>query len=110
LRADCSSSKLVSRRAGAADFVDPSTAPRLLRQRQAACAPITARCSRCRPEAAEVIGAARTRHRGAPFMSARSTSFDGIDCHVSARAIPREDGFESSVKGTRAVAIASGCA
>ena len=41
-----------------------------------------------------------------PFMTARSASFDGIDCHVSRSGYTGEDGYEISVKANRVRAIA----
>jgi aminomethyltransferase len=58
------------------------------------------------PKAAQVMARHTRDVASLHFMSARSTSFDGIDCHVSRSGYTGEDGFEISVKGTRAVAIA----
>ena len=41
-----------------------------------------------------------------PFMSAITTRFDGIDCHISRSGYTGEDGFEISCKATRVRAIA----
>ena len=40
-----------------------------------------------------------------PFMSAITTRFDGIDCHISRSGYTGEDGFEISCKATRVRAI-----
>ncbi len=40
-----------------------------------------------------------------PFMSAITTRFDGIDCHISRSGYTGEDGFEISCKATRMRAI-----
>src|SRR5260370_35579092 len=39
------------------------------------------------------------------FMSAKSTRFDGIECHVSRSGYTGEDGYEISVKAIRIRAI-----
>src|SRR4051812_22199621 len=41
-----------------------------------------------------------------PFMSAITTRFDGIDCHISRSGYTGEDGYEISCKATRVRAIA----
>jgi aminomethyltransferase len=40
-----------------------------------------------------------------PFMSAITTRFDGIECHISRSGYTGEDGFEISCKATRVRAI-----
>jgi aminomethyltransferase len=57
------------------------------------------------PLAAEVLGRHARTIGELSFMSAKSASFDGIDCHVSRSGYTGEDGFEISVKATRVVAI-----
>ena len=41
-----------------------------------------------------------------PFMTAVSTRFDGIECHISRSGYTGEDGYEISVKSVRVRAIA----
>jgi len=58
------------------------------------------------PKAAAVIERHCAGAAAMAFMSARSASFDGIDCHVSRSGYTGEDGYEISVKANRARAIA----
>jgi aminomethyltransferase len=58
------------------------------------------------PEAARVLVRHCPDAAALAFMTATSTRFDGIDCHVSRSGYTGEDGFEISVKATRVRAIA----
>ncbi|MBV9741300.1 MAG: glycine cleavage system aminomethyltransferase GcvT [Hyphomicrobiales bacterium] len=57
------------------------------------------------PKSAEVLA----HHCGGvaemPFMSARTTHFDGLACHVSRSGYTGEDGYEISIKSAHAVAL-----
>jgi len=57
------------------------------------------------PKAAEVLVRHSPATAGLGFMHAVSTSFDGIECHISRSGYTGEDGFEISVKANRVRAI-----
>ncbi|MFI5011725.1 MAG: glycine cleavage system aminomethyltransferase GcvT [Hyphomicrobiales bacterium] len=57
------------------------------------------------PKAAEVLARHCEGAAEMPFMSARSTSFDGLACHVSRSGYTGEDGYEISIKAGHVVAI-----
>ncbi|SEC66178.1 aminomethyltransferase [Rhizobiales bacterium GAS188] len=57
------------------------------------------------PKAAEILARHCEGAAEMPFMSARSTNFDGLACHVSRSGYTGEDGYEISIKAAHAVAI-----
>ena len=57
------------------------------------------------PMAVQAVGRHCPEAVGLSFMSAISTRFDGIDCHISRSGYTGEDGYEISCKATRVRAI-----
>ncbi len=58
------------------------------------------------PKAVDVVSHHCPEAAGMSFMSAITTRFDGIDCHISRSGYTGEDGYEISCKATRVRAIA----
>jgi aminomethyltransferase len=57
------------------------------------------------PMAVQAVGRHCTEAVALTFMSAITTRFDGIDCHISRSGYTGEDGYEISCKATRVRAI-----
>ena len=57
------------------------------------------------PSAVQAVGRHCPEAVGLRFMSAITTRFDGIDCHISRSGYTGEDGYEISCKATRVRAI-----
>jgi aminomethyltransferase len=57
------------------------------------------------PSAVQAVGRHCPEAVGLTFMSAITTRFDGIDCHISRSGYTGEDGYEISCKATRVRAI-----
>jgi aminomethyltransferase len=57
------------------------------------------------PSAAAVLARHAPDTAAMPFMSASSTRFDGIECHISRSGYTGEDGYEISVRAIRVRAI-----